>query len=108
MLSFHSVFLMVGFLLQVGEELLKISSTSLPLVKTAKIILDEYFSTNSHNSNANRVMVARQPLFPNSSVEAIEAAEMSDGRSKQRRENFARTHSAKQDGKLNSSLTVSR
>ena len=80
------------FSVKVGDELVKISSTNLQLVKASKIILDEYFTNNNM-----KVAVSRQPLFPNSTPEAFKLAEMSvdgAGHSQKRRENFARTAAA--------------
>ena len=43
------------------------------------------------------ITVSRQPLFPDSTKEAVDLAEMMDGggHSKQRRENFAKTAQSK-------------
>ena len=45
----------------------------------------------------NLITVSRQPLFPDSTKEAVDLAEMMDGggHSKQRRENFAKTAQSK-------------
>ena len=77
------------FSVKVGDEILKISSSSLQLVKSAKIFLEEHYTSNVKNV----ITVSRQPLFPDSSKEAIDKAEMQDGggHSKQRREDFAKT-----------------
>ena len=80
------------FSVKVGDETIKISSTNLQLVKTAKIVLDEYFV---HNPNQVKMTVSRQPLFPDSTKEAFDLAENLGGHGKQRRENFAKTHYAK-------------
>ena len=88
------------FTVKVGEEVIRITSSSLSLVKSAKIVLDDYFSHRSQ-----QVVIARQPLFPNSTKEAIVQAESEDfgGWSKQRRDNFAKTATnivkSKSDGK---------
>ena len=88
------------FTVKVGEDILKITSSNLSLVKSAKIVLDDYFSNRSQ-----QVVIARQPLFPDSSREAIVQAESEDfgGRIKQRRDNFAKTANnsvkSKTDGK---------
>lgn len=79
------------FSVKVGDELLKISSTNLSLVKSAKILLDEHYSNNNNHAVKN-MTVSRQPLFPNSTADAIELADLMGGHSKQRRENFAKTH----------------
>jgi len=77
------------FSVRVGDDLLKISSTNLQLVKSAKILLDEHYTCNVKTT----MTAFRQPLFPDSSKEAVDLAEMIDGggHSKQRRENFAKT-----------------
>ena len=88
------------FTVKVGEDILKITSSNLSLVKSAKIVLDDYFSHRSQ-----QVVISRQPLFPDSSREAIVQAESEDfgGRIKQRRDNFAKTANnsvkSKPDGK---------
>jgi hypothetical protein len=77
------------FSIRVGDDVLKISSTNLQLVKSAKILLDEHYT-----NNVKTTMTAfRQPLFPDSSKEAVDMAEMIDGggHSQQRRDNFAKT-----------------
>jgi len=76
------------FTVKVGDEIIKITSSSLSLVKSAKIVLDDYFSHRSQ-----QVVIARQPLFPDSTKEAIVQAESEDfgGWSKHRRDNFAKT-----------------
>ena len=63
-------------------------SSRLSLVKSAEIVLGDYFSHRSH-----QVVIARQPLFPDSTKEAIVQAESEDfgGWSKHRRDNFAKT-----------------
>ena len=80
------------FSVKVGDEILKISGSSLQLVK---FILDEHFSNMSNCRKT--ISVCRQPLFPNSSKEVVEQVEAMDARSKQRRENFAKTSLAKLD-----------
>jgi len=77
------------FSVRVGDDVLKISSTNLQLVKSAKILLDEHYTCNVKTT----MTAFRQPLFPDSSKEAVDMAEMIDGggHSKQRRENFAKT-----------------
>merc|ERR1719357_2141659 len=77
------------FSVRVGDDILKISSTNLQLVKSAKILLDEHYTCNFKTT----MTAFRQPLFPDSSKEAVDMAEMIDGggHSKQRRENFAKT-----------------
>merc|ERR1711953_408569 len=76
------------FTVKVGDEIIKITSSSLSLVKSVKIVLDDYFSHRSQ-----QVVIARQPLFPDSTKEAIVQAESEDfgGWSKHRRDNFAKT-----------------
>ena len=63
-------------------------SSRLSLVKSAEIVLGDYFSHRSQ-----QVVIARQPLFPDSTKEAIVQAESEDfgGWSKHRRDNFAKT-----------------
>jgi len=77
------------FSVKVGDDILRISSTNLQLVKSAKILLEEHYTCNIRNL----ITVSRQPLFPDSTKEAVDLAEMMDGggHSKQRRENFAKT-----------------
>jgi len=77
------------FSVKVGDDILRISSTNLQLVKSAKILLEEHYTCNIRNL----IAVSRQPLFPDSTKEAVDLAEMMDGggHSKQRRENFAKT-----------------
>jgi len=77
------------FSVKVGDDVLKISSTNLQLVKSAKILLEEHYTCNVRTT----MTAFRQPLFPDSSREAVDMAEMIDGggHSKQRRENFAKT-----------------
>jgi len=54
------------FSVRVGDDLLKISSTNLQLVKSAKILLDEHYTCNVKTT----MTAFRQPLFPESSQEA--------------------------------------
>ena len=54
------------FKVEADDEIIKITSSSLSLVKSAKIVLDDYFSHRSQ-----QVVIARQPLFPDSTKEAI-------------------------------------
>jgi len=77
------------FSVRVGDDVLKISSTNLQLVKSAKILLDEHYTCNVKTT----MTAFRQPLFPDSSKEAVDMAEMIDGggHSQQRRDNFAKT-----------------
>merc|ERR1719361_1606889 len=77
------------FSVKVGDDILRISSTNLQLVKSAKILLEEHYTCNVRTM----ITAFRQPLFPDSSREAVDMAEMMDGggHSKQRRENFAKT-----------------
>lgn len=87
------------FSVKVGEDTVKISSSNLQLVKNAKIVLDEYFCSNNFRS---MVSVARQPLFPDSTKEAVKMAESEagGGHSQLRRENFSKTQMAKLDKKV--------
>ena len=73
----------------VDDDVLNISSTSHQLAKSAKILLEERYTCNIRNM----IMVSRQPLFPDSSQEAVNRAEMIEGgdHSRLRRENFGRT-----------------
>merc|ERR1712083_1241033 len=48
------------FSVRVGDDLLKISSTNLQLVKSAKILLDEHYTCNVKTT----MTAFRQPLFP--------------------------------------------
>ena len=95
------------FSVKVGEDTVKISSSNLQLVKNAKIVLDEYFCSNNFRS---MVSVARQPLFPDSTKEAVKMAESEagGGHSQLRRENFSKTQMAKLDKKVNAVSLVSR
>jgi len=88
------------FSVKVGDDILRISSTNLQLVKSAKILLEEHYTCNIRNL----ITVSRQPLFPDSTKEAVDLAEMMDGggHSKQRRENFAKTAQKAQQPKKNS------
>ena len=79
-----------------GGELLKISSSKLELVKTAKIVLEEFFANKSGNHMpSHQVSVSRQPLFPEANPTLFNQAEFEDGRSKERRANFAKTANRK-------------
>ena len=84
------------FSVKVGGELLKISSSKLELVKTAKIVLEEFFANKSGNHMpSHQVSVSRQPLFPEANPTLFNQAEFEDGRSKERRANFAKTANRK-------------
>ena len=48
------------FSVRVGDDVLKISSTNLQLVKSAKILLDEHYTCNVKTT----MTAFRQPLFP--------------------------------------------
>ena len=83
------------FSVKVGDDILRISSSNLQLVKSAKILLEEHYNCN--NQMKNLITVSRQPLFPDSTKEAVDLAETTEGggHSKQRRENFAQTAQSK-------------
>lgn len=81
------------FSVKVGGETLKISSSKLELVKTAKIVLEEHFAKS--NASNQQVCVSRQPLFPEANPSLFFLAESEDGRSKIRRANFAKTATKK-------------
>ena len=52
------------FSVRVGDDVLKISSTNLQLVKSAKILLDEHYTCNVKTT----MTAFRQPLFPGMSI----------------------------------------
>ena len=84
------------FSVKVGGEVLKISSSKLELVKTAKIVLEDFFANKTGNQlPTQQVSVSRQPLFPEANPSLFNQAEFEDGRSKERRANFAKTANRK-------------
>ena len=79
-----------------GGKLLKVSSSELELVKTAKIVLEEFFANKSGNHMpTHQVSVSRQLLFPETNPTSFNQAEVEDGQSKERSANFAKTANRK-------------
>lgn len=96
------------YTINVGGDCIKIYGSNAVLVRTAKIVLDDYFGEHRLTQTTDNIVkddgqqqsiirVLRQPLLPTATKEVIAKAEEADARGKERRANFAKTTLAKQE-----------